>query len=165
MKVDSNLSWGGAVFCYIMAAAGTSVTIEGPKENYIISIALIIAFLIGGIALTKNALSKRKKYKHYKEYMNYITARGKIKVEELAKIMVEKPEDVIRNISEMINTKMINGYISENNEIILNSYVEQKQKTIQNMQRVKCESCGATNNYIVGRENKCEYCGSYLKKT
>lgn len=96
------------------------------------------------------AVKRRKEYKNYKGYLDYIIAKRKVNIEELAKIMQKKTEDVVKDISAMIQSKMIDGYINDHNEIILKSYeiIEnniKRQKEMQNMKTisVKCNSCGA----------------------
>lgn len=160
-----------AAGCYIIGIVGAVLTAQQPPETYALSATLACIFLGGGVALNIVVVKRIKEYKHYKKYLDYITAKRKISVEELAKMMQKRTEDVIKDVSAMIQIKMVDGYINEYNEIVLKSYemIEnniKKQKEIQNMKTVpvKCDSCGAINKYIEGQVNRCEYCNSYLKK-
>lgn len=156
---------------YIIGAVGAVLTTQEPPETYALSAVLAFSFLVIGIILTVIVVKRRKEYKHYKKYLDYITAKRKISVEELAKMMQEGPEEVMRNVSAMIQIKLIDGYINEHNEIVLRAYEiiendNKRKKAMQNMQSIpiRCEACGAMNVYINGEENRCEYCNSYLKK-
>ncbi len=160
-----------AAGCYIIGIVGAVLTAQQPPETHALSATLACIFLGGGVALNIVVVKRIKEYKHYKMYLDYITAKRKISVEELAKLVIERPEEVMRNVSSMIQNRLIDGYINEHNEIILRSYEmiennKRRQKAIQNMQSVpiKCEACGAMNVYINGEENRCEYCNSYLRK-
>lgn len=162
---------GVAAWFYIIGAVGAASTIQEPPETFAISAVLASIFIIVGIIFTIILIKRIKKYKHYKRYLDYIMAKRKIGIEELAKLVIETPEEVMRNVSAMIQNRLIDGYINEHNEIILRSYEiiennKKRQKAIQNMQSVpiKCEACGAMNIYVNGEENRCEYCNSYLKK-
>ena len=160
-----------AAGCYIIGIVGAVLTAQQPPETHTLSATLACIFLGGGVALNIVVVKRIKEYKHYKKYLDYITAKRKISVEELAKLVIERPEEVMRNVSSMIQNRLIDGYINEHNEIILRSYEmiennKRRQKAIQNMQSVpiNCEACGAMNVYINGEENRCEYCNSYLRK-
>ena len=76
--------------------------------------------------------------------------------------------------SKIISYKMLDGYINEENEVVLIDNYSNTPSYIGNVttnatpQRqvltVKCRNCGATNKFITGKENRCEYCDSLLTK-
>ena len=62
---------------------------------------------------------------------------------------------------------MIDAYINEENDIIINSQLQNNiDSWEEELERitVQCKNCGATNVFVEGRKNKCEYCDSILSE-
>jgi len=169
LRANANLFWGLAILFYLIVCVGLIAITNETGEELKTSITMIIFFLAGGIGFTIPALKITRKYKYYKNYVDYIVARRKVSIEELAQKLGETIETVTQNVSKIIQYKMIEGYINEENEIVLfssgnietpiiNTMPEKKQILI-----VKCKNCGASNKFIVGKDNRCEYCDSLLE--
>lgn len=154
-----------SIFCCLMTLAGVSITVEDLNKDLGINIFVIILFLSGAITSTVFAIKLSKKYKCYKKYVEKIGARLKISIDELAHQTGDSIETTIENISGAIQYKMIDAYINEDNDIIINN---QLQDDLDDMEEeleiitIQCKNCGATNKYIIGEENRCEFCNSIL---
>ncbi len=164
LKTNAILLIVVAITCYFMTFVGISVTLEDLSTDFAINLFMIIFFLGGGIASTIFAIKFMRKHKCYNKYVEKIGARVKISVDELSQLVGNTREITIKNVSEAIKYKMLKGYINENDEIIIrpssdfNINIERKQEIVT----VQCKNCGANNKFIVGRENRCEFCDSVL---
>jgi len=73
----------------------------------------------------------------------------------------------MKNIYEIIKYKMLDAYINEDNEIVIKTNVEYDSFNVIEAKKeiitVQCKNCGATNKFIVGKENRCEFCDTVLK--
>lgn len=154
-----------SIFCCLMTLAGISITLEDLNNNLGINIFVIFLFSSGAITSTVLAIKLLKKYKCYKKYVERIGARLKISVDELAQQTGDSIETTIKNISGAIQCQMIDAYINEENDIIINSQLQNNiDSWEEELERitVQCKNCGATNEYRIGEENRCEFCNSIL---
>ena len=173
LKSLSNIFWTLAIICYFITFLGITQTV-GNKYNDSASISALTFFCIASIGFTIPAIKFHKKYKYYKNYADYIKLRRRVSIDEIAKKMGETTEKVTQNIAKIISYKMLDGYINEENEVVLIDNYSNTPSYIGNVttnatpQRqvltVKCRNCGATNKFITGKENRCEYCDSLLTK-
>lgn len=158
-----------AIGCYFMGFTCLSITFEDLNKDLGINIFLDILFFGGAIAATVYAIKNFMRNNCYKKYVEKIGARKKVSIDELAQQMGVTTEVVVANVSKAIKCKMLNGYINEKEEIIINSgnmqdsasvYREEKEEIVT----VQCKNCGANNKFVVGKENRCEFCDSILEK-
>lgn len=158
-----------AIICYFMGFTCLSITFEDLSKDLGVNIFVDILFFGGAIAVTVYAFKNLMKYKCYKKYIEKIGARKKVSIDELAQQIGDTTEEVIANVSNAIKYKMLNGYINEKEEIIIKSsnmqdnvniYKEEKEEIVT----VQCKNCGANNKFVVGKENRCEFCNSILEK-
>lgn len=156
-----------AVCCYSIALVGSASTVDDPTNDLMVGIVMIIMFLIGGIVSTVFAVKSLKKYNQYKKYVEKIGARVKVPINEIAQQMGETIETTMKNIYEIIKYKMLDAYINEDNEIVIKTNVEYDSFNVIEAKKeiitVQCKNCGATNKFIVGKENRCEFCDTVLK--
>lgn len=158
-----------SIFCYFMTFVGISVTMEDLNSDLGINIFMIILFLSASIASTVFAVKLLKKYSCCKKYVEKIGIRKKVSIDELSQQFGNSTEITITNVSNAIKYKMIDAYINEYNEIIIKSNNVNENLNFgsdikHEIVTVQCKSCGANNKFIVGRENKCEFCDSILIK-
>lgn len=166
LKSSANKFWILAIVCYFLILAFFSILSDSTGSELITDLILLILAIVGAVIFTRKAIKLSKEYKYLKKYIEYIVAKRNISIEELAKSLGEPVEVVTKNVLKIINLKMIDGYINEFNEIVLNSYAQTNNMNNprEKVSTVKCKNCGATNKFIVGRENRCEYCDSILNK-
>lgn len=169
LKANKVFLWILAIACCLMVLGGVSVIVENGKIEPA-DVFVFILFLIGSIASANKAIKAGKDYKYYKTYVKYIGIKNKISIEELAEKTINSIEKVEEDISKMVSYKMIDGYINEENELILlkNNHsinmVGESVKVKPEISSVECKNCGATNQFIENKENRCEFCGSILEK-
>ena len=166
LKSSANKFWILVIVCYFLILAFFSILSDSTGSELITDLILLILAIVGAVIFTRKAIKLSKEYKYLKKYIEYIVAKRNISIEELAKSLGEPVEVVTKNVLKIINLKMIDGYINEFNEIVLNSYAQTNNMNNprEKVSTVKCKNCGATNKFIVGRENRCEYCDSILNK-
>ena len=168
LKMKTNTFWGIAILCYFLVFCMLIVLPDSTGSDFISSLIALTIFLTGAIILTVLARKTSKELKYYKKYTDYILAKRDVTVNELVRKMGRNAETVISDMSKIFEYEMLKGYISEDNEIILayeeggvnpSNYTMPPKKQIVT---VKCKNCGATNKFVIGRENRCEYCDSLL---
>lgn len=166
LKANSNLFWGLAIGCYFIILGGLMNAVEETGSDLQSTLVMLIAFIIAAAIFTILAIKKGKQHKYYKKYADYILARRNMTIEELAEKTGDSIEDVIRNVTKVIDNKMIEGYINSENQIILtnndNTYNNTVMQEKVQIFTVKCKNCGATNKFVSGKANRCEYCDSLL---
>ena len=171
LKTNILVSIVAALFCYLMLFAGISVTAESGNEELAVHIFLIILFLVGSILTTIYAIKLIKNYYCYKKYTEIIGVRAKVSIDELARQTGDTMETIRKNVTGAIQAKMIDGYMDDDDNVILklgNEYSNietiRKVETKSELLTVQCKKCGATNPYLTGKENRCEFCNSILTK-
>lgn len=168
LKANKVFFWILAVCCYLMVMGSAGVFFE--KGNYDPSYIIFgFLFLAGGIASTNKAIKFGKEYNYYQNYVEEIGIKKTIFIEELAEKMNYSIEKVEEDISKMVSYKIIEGYINDENKLILlrNSDLRDAASEIEEEKTmifsVECKNCGATNQYIENKKNRCEFCGSILE--
>lgn len=166
LRTKANAFRGLAIFCYICAACIAIILPESIGAELQSNLIIFAIFLVGGIAATIPARKETKKYKYYKEYADYMKAKRNLTVDELAQKMGRNIETVTEDVAKVFEYKMMNGYIDEDNQIITirkdenqSNYITHEKKQVVTL---KCKNCGASNKFVVGKENRCEYCDSLL---
>ncbi len=131
-------------------------------------LALLMFILPGGIC-GFFWYQRRNKIKGYNQYLAYIRARKKVKIDTLCNKLNVDYDTAVNALTDMINKGMIKGYL-EDDELIIkytnndaNNLMEERITERKETKIVKCKECGAKNNIIVGEKNECEYCGSLLQ--
>lgn len=130
----------------------------------------LLMFIIPGMVCGYFWYKRRKKFKEYKKYLDYINARKKVKLDSLCNRLNVNYDTAVSNLTEIINNGFIDGYLTEDELVIKGIFEEEFNKMENNTQPasretkiVKCRECGAKNTIVVGQPKECEYCGTILQ--
>lgn len=164
-KLISNIMFGAGIVLDILTLLLICASID-MKDFSIFMIGMILFFLPGtGLIFFGN--KRKRKAKLMNEYLKYINTRRNINMDTLCQEIGVNKEKAIQDITEMINKKMINGYIDETNSLILSEYekmAEEKEKQEnEKTMIIKCSQCGAQNTVSIGVPQECMYCGTMLQ--
>lgn len=162
----------GAIFCYIMILTGISETINQGVEKLFLNLAVLVMFIAIAVVTTYFAIKNLNKYKSINKIINVLYYERKISIYELAP-RVNMQYDKTRNIvAEIIRNNLMEIYIDEDENIVVKtqnkvqeSYEISDEEKINEKKilKVECKNCGASNKFIEGKENRCEYCDSILE--
>ena len=154
----------GVGFFFFIAGLLFFMSEENTIEERIIMGIIMIS--IGSLCFFQGVV-REKKLKEYKKYLPYIKSRKKIRLETLSNKLNVDLEIVKLTILEMLDKEIINGYFSEDEyELIITDKNNKKTDLTEKAKEtkvVKCPSCGAKNNVIVGEKKNCEFCGTPLQ--
>lgn len=131
-------------------ATGNMENIEG---------AIIINVLTFGI-LTPLCITYFKTnslVKKIETYQNLILIRDIYDTNKLATYLGTSRMQVLDFVTYMIREGYLELDIKNDNLVKPKEYIDPAQ-----VFSIICQNCGATNKYIKGKNNKCEYCGSVL---
>ena len=126
----------------------------------------LLMFLLPGGLCAYFWFRRKKKFKDYKIYLDYINARKKVKLDNLAQKLNVSLDTAVDTLTEMISKGLINGYLTDDALIIngISSDVVNDEPVVPKETKVvKCKECGAKNTVIVGQTKECEYCGTVLQ--
>lgn len=156
-----SLPWGIGL---IVLGTGVAVSLIAEDGDFGAALCALIMMVLPGALLTRKAYRAMKESTLQEKIYGYLKAKKKMTILELAQ-KANIGEDVVTDqVVKMIANGMIDGFINEANEIVLNGEervlneeVEERELTV-----VKCNACGATNKVKVGTPTECEYCGTML---
>ena len=120
----------------------------------------VVAAALGAVAVWLLVTVPERKLNKLKRYVPILKGVERIPVHEIASITNSNPSVVFRDIQTMIDTGMIQDFYVDYQagQVVSRKYVpEQSHKTV-----VKCLSCGANSEVIVGITRACTYCGQPL---
>ncbi len=110
------------------------------------------------------AYRRTAKMKKYQPYLNYLAAYGTDPIYDLAYSLGVSHEQAVRDLSAMIECKMINASISADDYIVLDSNPAKIPSESRYAKKfIRCPFCGAPNAITPGSARKCEYCDSPLE--
>ena len=95
--------------------------------------------------------------KKIETYQNLILIRDIYDTKKLASYLGTSRMQVLDFVSYMIREGYLDLDIENENIVKPKEYVDPAQ-----IFSIVCQSCGATNKFIKGKNNKCEYCGNVL---
>jgi hypothetical protein len=112
----------------------------------------------GGFSVFKTAKKFEALSPTYKQYLMAIVTKDCYNVEELAVALGIDYNTALLKVEEMVDCEIFQG-----------AYVDYQTKELvwgerpvsQNV-TVSCPSCGGSSEAIVGKNNRCQYCGSGL---
>ena len=160
-------------FALCFAICLTDLSDPSNKDIFPMFIGFTLIFVIGGLALRKQAKKTEAKAKKVKQYLAVVINGNARKLDNIASTVC-KPYDVVKDdISKMISDGYFkNAFIDEGTrEIVLpqdrkSVIVEENAEVIVQekvaVKTVSCPCCGA-NNTISGNTGVCEYCDSPLE--
>lgn len=131
----------------------------------------LIVLVVPGAICVYIWQKRRKKFIQYDKYLSYINVRRKIKLDKLCDDLNVDSSSAIATLTEMINKKVLNAYLTDDELVLSNSNAKSDATFVQDTSEeskkketkvVKCKECGAKNTVTVGEASECEYCGSAL---
>lgn len=164
-KVFSNMLFWTGIVLILFTAFLIVIPTEGEEDPTLIP-GLFILFVIPGLILIFIGSKRKIKLKYYEKYLQCMGGKKRISIDLLSEKRKVDLDTVITDISEMINKKIISGYINDYNELILEGYVEHNENMKRYIKQtivVKCKECGAQNSVTAGETVECEYCGTILQ--
>jgi hypothetical protein len=112
---------------------------------------ILVAVVCLVIALKLTLLSGR-----YKKYLAIIKGNDKLLIQQVADINNSNPRRVMNDLQNMIDSNYINGYYIDYKQGLLVDKNYIPEKFVKNI--VKCQTCGASNEVVIGQSNYCKYC-------
>jgi hypothetical protein len=125
-----------------------------------------IPYLIGAVVLILvavicfvAALRLILLFGRYKKYLSIIKGYDKLLIQQVADITNSNPRQVMNDLQNMIDSNYINGYYIDYKQGLLvdKNHIPEFDKKI-----VKCQTCGASNEVVIGTSNYCKYCDSLI---
>lgn len=166
------LAWiliGLAVTYSILGITGELKAEDGSSVVGIV-IVVVMIFGVGGIFALYKSHSYIKKGTKYNRYVSIINSSNDTSIDNIAAAYPTTYEKATRDIQSMIDDGFfMNAYIDLNRRELIMPQRSANVTANQNAAHadaqptsVKCKNCGATNKFIAGAANECEYCGSPL---
>lgn len=156
-----------AIVLFLIGACGMT-SYADTKEAEDLWLALIV-FIIPGAICTFFWFKRKKDFKKYKMYLDYVSSRRKVKIDSMCNKLGVDYDTATNNLTYMINKGIINGYLADEELILSNKDGNSDSQELptptlkKETKVVKCKECGAKNTITVGEKNECEYCGSLLE--
>lgn len=116
---------------------------------------ILVAVVCLVIALRLTQLSRK-----YKKYLAIIKGNDKLLIQQVADINNSNPRRVMNDLQNMIDSNYINGYYIDYKQGLLVDKNYIPEKFVKKI--VKCQSCGASNEVVIGQSNYCKYCDSLI---
>ena len=131
---------------------------EDEKSYLLLFIAISGGICYGGFTVMKTAKRFEAYSKPYKQYLMAIVTKDCYNIEELAVSLGIDYNTALLKVEEMIDCEIFQGaYIDyQAKELVWG------ERPVAEIITISCSSCGASNDAIVGKNNKCKYCGSGL---
>ncbi len=126
-----------------------------------------IPYLIGAIVLILvavvcfvTAIRLTLLFGRYKKYLTIIKGNDKLLIQQVADINNSNPRLVMNDLQNMIDSNYINGYYIDYKQGLLVDKNYIPEKFVKKI--VKCQTCGASNEVVIGQTNYCKYCDSLI---
>ncbi|WHY86680.1 hypothetical protein QNH39_02020 [Neobacillus novalis] len=116
---------------------------------------ILVAVVCLVIALRLTQLSGK-----YKNYFAIIKGNDKLLIQQIADINNSNPRQVMNDLQNMIDSNYINGYYIDYKQGLLVDKNYIPEKFVRKI--VKCQTCGASNEVVIGQSNYCQYCDSLI---
>ena len=109
-------------------------------------------------------IRRTAKLKKYQPYLNYLAAYGTDPIYDLAYSLGISREQAVKDLSDMIGSKIINASISDDDYIVLASNPAKIPSRSRYAKKfIRCPFCGAPNTIGPEEPRKCAYCDSPLE--
>ena len=133
----------------------------GFNYNYLEDILIPMAISVVCLYFAYRRTAKMTKYQ---PYLNYLAAYGTDPIYDLAYSLGVSHEQSVKDLSAMIECKMINASISADDYIVLDSNPAKiPSESRYKKKYIRCPFCGAPNALNPGESRRCEYCDSPLE--
>jgi hypothetical protein len=119
----------------------------------IVLILVAVVCLVGSLRLI--LLSSK-----YKKYLAIIKGNDKLLIHQIADINNSNPRQVMNDLQNMIDSNYITGYYIDYQQGLLVDKNYIPEKFVKKI--VKCQSCGASNEVVIGQSNYCKYCDNLI---
>ena len=126
-----------------------------------------IPYLIGAIVLILvavvclvTAIRLILLFGRYKKYLVIIKDNDKLLIQQIADINNSNPRRVMNDLKNMIDSNYITGYYIDYKQGLLVDKNYIPEKFVKKI--VKCQTCGASNEVVIGQSNYCKYCDSLI---
>jgi len=148
----------GAV-CLIMGIFPMELD-DGPAPAYVHAILILtgLGVAYGGFTTFKSAKEYEALSGKYKSFLVAIVCKDLYNIGELANTLNVDYGTALVKVEEMVDVEIFKG-----------AYIDYKAKEliwgdrpVSHVVTVTCSSCGGNTDAIVGKNNKCQYCGSAL---
>ena len=135
---------------------------NGEPQPLVVSAIMVVFGLgcgYGGISTLKNYKQYEALSGKYKQYLLKVVNNDCYNIEDLAKSLNVDYGTALQKVEEMVDLGLFQGaYIDyQAKELVWG------ERPVAEIVTVSCVSCGASNDAIVGKNNKCKYCGSGLE--
>lgn len=161
--LTNTLFWTGVTLILFVAFL---CAIQTGEDDPTLLPGLFVLFVIPGIIMIAVGTKRKLKLKKYEKYIQCMGGKKRMSIESIAEKRKVDVDTATNDIFDMINKNIINGYIDDYNELILDGYLENNEKMkryIKTVKVVKCKECGAQNSVREGTTVECEYCGTILQ--
>lgn len=151
---------GTFIFGLVSFTLLISMLFVGLIKGVYISFILFSIFLLASLILLFRGMNLRKRIGRFKKYVNFMGEKRYIKIQELAKLIREKEEFVIKDLNKMIDLGLfLEGHIDDEktyfmlNDEVYNDYLNlKKQMNLkENSEKNKIED-EVENIITIGRE-------------
>jgi hypothetical protein len=157
---------GTAIALFVVAAIWLCVGIfpmeldDGPMPGFARAMLIIFGLgtAYGGFTVFQTAQKYEALSPAYKPYLMAIIRQDCYSLQRLADSLNVALPSATTKVEEMIDLEIFKGaYIDyQTNELVWGD------RPVSQIVTVKCLHCGGNNDAIVGKNNKCQYCGSGL---
>lgn len=138
----------------------TETTIHYDLSERIPYLIAAIVLVLVAVACLFIALRLTQLSRKYKNYLAIIKGNDKLLIQQIADINNSNPRQVMNDIQNMIDSNYINGYYIDYKQGLLVANNYNSERFVKNI--VKCQSCGASNEVVIGQSNYCKYCDSLI---
>lgn len=145
---------------YLFWKKTTETTIQHDLSERIPYLIGAIVLLVVAVVCLVIVLRLTQISRNYKKYLAIIKGTDKLLIQQVADINNSNPNRVMNDLQNMIDSNYITGYYIDYKQGLLvdKNYIPKKfDKKI-----VKCQSCGASNEVVIGQSNYCKYCDSLI---
>lgn len=122
-------------------------------------IVAIVLILVAVVCLV-TALRLTLLFGRYKKYLVIIKGNDKLLIQQIADINNSNPRRVMNDLQNMIDSNYITGYYIDYKQGLLVDKNYIPEKFVKKI--VKCQTCGASNEVVIGQSNYCKYCDSLI---
>ena len=148
----------------IMFMAMFSEVFESINWGYRLDIEFLVTCGIISVLALFLAYRRTAKLKKYQPYLNYLAAYGTDPIYDLAYSLGISREQAVKDLSDMIGSKIINASISDDDYIVLASNPAKIPSRSRYAKKfIRCPFCGAPNTIGPEEPRKCAYCDSPLE--
>lgn len=122
----------------------------------IVAIVLILVAVVCLVTVLRLSLL----FGRYKKYLVIIKGNDKLLIHQIADINNSNLRQVMNDIQSMIDSNYITGYYIDYKLGLLVDKNYIPEKFVKKI--VKCQTCGASNEVVIGQSNYCNYCDSLI---